>query len=173
MSTAAKYIEAVPVGRIFLFLQNPRYEPAETEAKAIEYMCNKESKYPLARDIAKHGLNPLGRFALLPTDKWTSDKANATYYAAEGNRRICAIKLLNDPDLALASLRKGFEKLAQEWTPVRSVSGVVFDTLEDVRVWLDRIHAGLQGAAGRNKWNAEQNARFDGENKNRSAQQIV
>lgn len=173
MSIAPKNVEMVPVGRIFLYLQNPRHEPFESEAKAIEYLCNKESVFPLARDIAKHGLNPLERFALLPIEKRKSDRSTATYYAAEGNRRVCAIKLLNDPDLAPASLRKSFEKLAQEWTPIKSVSGVVFDALEDVRVWLDRVHAGLQGGVGRKEWNSEQKARFDGENKNRSAQQLL
>jgi hypothetical protein len=173
MAAASKAIVTVPVGRLFLYLENPRHEPLPSEARAIEYLCAKENVPALARDIAKHGLNPLELLALLPANKRRSEKATQSYYAVEGNRRVCAIKLLNDPDLAPANLRKNFENLAQDWTPVTSVYGVVFDDFESARLWLDRIHNGPQDGVGRKQWTSDQKARFDGENKNRAAQQLL
>jgi hypothetical protein len=144
-----------------------------SEPKAIEYLCAKENVYALARDISKHGLNPLELLALLPANKRKTGKAAQSYHAVEGNHRICAIKLLNDPELAPANLRRGFETFAQDWTPVTSVRGVVFNDFEAARLWLDRIHNGPQDGVGRKQWTSDQKARFDGENKNRAAQQLL
>src|SRR5437762_8004046 len=127
MPTAPKAVENINIGRVFFDLDNPRHEPFVSEPQTIEYLCAKEGVYPLARDIARHGLNPLERFALVPVK---SKGAKVTGYTmAEGNRRLCAIKLLADPELAPASLRKAFEQLAATWTPIITISGVVFDKL--------------------------------------------
>jgi hypothetical protein len=173
MPSAPKPIEAVPVGRIFLLLGNPRHKPFDTEAQAIAYLCDKEFVYPLARDIAELGLNPLERFALIPAEKRKTNQPPHNYYVAEGNRRVCAIKLLNDPELAPPNLRKSFEKLAETWRPIKTVSGVLFDGVESVKVWLDRTHTGEQGGIGRRKWDAEQKSRSDGDSKNKPAQALL
>lgn len=171
VAQAPKFLDAVPVSRIFLMLNNPRHDPLETEAKVIAKLCAKENVYPLARDIAKHGLNPLERFALLATGKTKS--GTASYTVAEGNRRICALKLLNDPELAPANLRKSFTKLSDGWAPVTTVPAAVFEDLESVELWLDRIHNGPQDGIGRKPWNSEQKQRFDGGNKNKAAQALL
>jgi hypothetical protein len=66
MASKTKRVDAVPVGRLFLALDNPRFEPVEAESKAIEELCTKENVYPLARDIVKYGINPLENLALVP-----------------------------------------------------------------------------------------------------------
>jgi len=157
--------DPVPVGRIFLDLKNPRHVPFTSEDEVIEYLCDKEDVWPLARDITNIGLNPLERFALVPV----AGQKDA-YTMAEGNRRLCALKLLADPDRAPAKLRKGFEGLAKRRAAVTAVSAVVFDNDAEVRVWLERIHNGPQGGIGRKPWNADQQQRFSGSNKNKVAQ---
>jgi hypothetical protein len=166
-----KFIEGVPIGRIFLALNNPRHETYDTEGKVIAYLCQKESIYPLAKDIVKWRLNPLERFALVPGTK-KRDSTAPTYVSAEGNRRICALKLLNDPELAPANLRNSFERLAEQWdSPITKVSAAVFDDPEDPAIdhWLERIHNGFQGGTGRKDWSADQKQRFYGGSKNRAA----
>lgn len=166
------YVDDIPVGRIFLALDNPRHEPVDSEGEAIERLCTKEDVVPLARDIVKHGLSPLERFALTPIGK--TKAGQATYWVAEGNRRICALKLLSDPDLAPPKFRKTFEKLAEGWlSPVTSVSGAVFTDQETLQIWLDRVHSGAQGGIGRKTWDAEQKQRFSGSSKNRLAQAVL
>jgi hypothetical protein len=162
--------DSVPIGRIFLALDNPRHEPVENEAQAIERLCTREDVLPLARDIVRHGLSPLERFALAPIGKRS---AAQSYYVAEGNRRICALKLLADPDLAPAKFRAPFEKLTANWKPIPSISGVVFKDVDTLNVWLERTHNGPQDGIGRKNWNAEQKQRFSGSPKNRLAQQVL
>lgn len=164
-----KFIDAVSVSRIFLKLDNPRHDPYETEAEAIEYLCEHENVYALARDLAKNGLNPLERLALIPIGNKKSKGTDASYTVAEGNRRICALKLLADPDLAPARFRKSFERLGDSYTPIKSVPAAIFSDFETARLWLLRMHNGAQGGIGRKDWNADQKQRFDGGTKNKSA----
>lgn len=165
-----QYLNKVPLGRIFLLHSNPRHEPFETEAEAIKYLCDNEDVYALARDIVNLGTNPLEQCGIIPADK---KKTGGSYFVAEGNRRICALKLLNDPDLAPAKLRNGFSRLGEKWSPIKYVRAVLFDDLDAIRPWLDRIHNGPQGGIGRKPWNADQKSRFDGSNKNRSSQALL
>ncbi len=160
--------EPVPIGRIFLDLTNPRHVPLATEDEAIEYLCEKEDVWQLARDIGQIGLNPLERVALIPI-KGQKD----AYTMAEGNRRLCALKLLADPDRAPARLRKSFETVAALRTQPKSFSAVVFDNEEEVRPWLERMHNGAYDGRGRRQWNAEQSQRYSGSNKNKVAQAFL
>ena len=152
--------------RVFLDQGNPRHEPFDDQDAVIEYLCHDEQVLPLAKDIAKYGLNPLELFALLP-------HGDDVYISAEGNRRLCALKLLNDPELAPANQRQEFKQAASTWTPLQQLFAIVFDNRNDVRLWLDRIHAGFAGGRGRRGWNSEQKARNSGYSKNDLAQTIL
>lgn len=156
----------IDVDRIFLDLENPRHEPFEDQDAAIDYLCRQEQVLSLAKDIVENGLNPLELFALL-------SGGDDVYFSAEGNRRLCALKLLNDPDLAPADLRKDFEQASLDWSPTPRVFAIVFDSRDDVRLWLDRIHAGFSEGRGRRQWNAEQKARNSGYSRNDAAQILL
>jgi hypothetical protein len=39
LTVKPKQLDAVPLGRIFLQLANPRHDPFENEAQVIEYLC--------------------------------------------------------------------------------------------------------------------------------------
>jgi len=98
--------QSISVDRIFLDLHNPRHKPYSSEAEVIEYLCRYESVYALAKDMSEIGLNPLELFALISLDTKGKITKSTPFMVAEGNRRMCAIKLLNDPDLAPTKLRK-------------------------------------------------------------------
>ena len=151
---------------------NPRHEPVRAEGEAIEKLCANEDIQQLARDIAEHGLNPLEKFALVPI-KRKSRSGPESFYVAEGNRRICALRLLRDPDLAPTQIRPTFEKLSESWAPIETIEAVVFRSEDDLRLWLDRTHNGPQGGIGRRQWKPEQKQRFDGGTKNRLALTIL
>ena len=162
-------IESTPminVERVYLNLENPRHEPFDNQDTVIEYLCHDEQVLPLAKDIADYGLNPLEHFALIPDGE-------ETYIAVEGNRRLCAIMLLIDPDLAPPEQRKDFEEIAKSWTPILQISAKVFKDRNEVRLWLDRIHAGSAQGRGRRQWNAEQKTRNSGYTKNTLAQKVL
>lgn len=142
----------ISVDRVFLDQNNPRHEPFESQTEAINYLCGNEKIAELAEDIVENGLNPLELFALIKED-------GDTYFSAEGNRRLCAIKLLNDPDLAPSKYRQKFEALSENYVPIVSIFSVEFKDRENVRLWLDRIHAGQDNGRGRRQWNPEQKSR--------------
>lgn len=166
MDYGIEFATMIDVDRVFLDLRNPRHDPYEDHDAAIYYLCHKERVLPLAVDIVNHGLNPLELFAVI------ADGDDA-YFAAEGNRRLCAIKLLNDPDLAPAEFRKDFEKASQKWTPIDKLFAMVCSDRGEVKLWLDRIHAGFAEGRGRREWNAEQKARNSGYSKNDLAQLVL
>lgn len=160
----------VDFDRVILNLTNPRHEPFASQDEAIDFLCRHEYVYDLAKDVAKVGLNPLELFALLPSTKKGRRK---TYVVGEGNRRLCALMLLNDPELAPPKERARFRELAADWAPVPELFAIVFDTQDDIDQWIERIHGGLQGGIGRKTWNAEQKTRFTGDRKNIIAQAIL
>ena len=152
--------------RVFLDRYNPRHEPFDDQDAVIEYLCRDEQVLQLAKDIAKNGLNPLELFALIPD-------GDDVFVSAEGNRRLCALKLLNDPDLAPPHQRGEFERTSLSWSPIQQLFAIVFKNRDEVRLWLDRIHAGFADGRGRRQWNAEQKARNSGYSKNDLAQSVL
>jgi hypothetical protein len=161
----------VEVDRIFLDQENPRHKPYQTQSEVIDYLCNHESILSLARDIVAHGLNPIEQFALIPDED--ADEGTPTYVVAEGNRRICALKLLHDADLAPSKLRNGFVQAANGWSGIEPLPCVLFDDREAVDLWLTRIHDGEQGGIGRRKWSADQSARHSGSDKDKVALKVL
>ena len=160
-------IETIEVNRICLDLENPRHEPYEREHEAIQYLCQSEKTLALARDIVEHGLNPLELFAVIP-------EGDDLYVAAEGNRRLCALKLLLDPERAPGRKKTDFRKLAEGWdSPITEVSAVAFANRDAVRLWLERTHGGEDQGRGRISWNSETKTRFTGAEKNALAQQLL
>lgn len=170
---ALQNIERVQVSRISLYLGNPRHEPLKDQTETIAALCAKEDILPIAKDIANLGLNPLENFAIFPTGGKPKPGGAQHYISAEGNRRLCALKLLNDPDLAPPKIRKAIEKLSASWTQIRTVSAVIFKDFHETRVWLERTHNGAYGGIGRKQWNADQKTRFDGKNKNSLALEVL
>jgi hypothetical protein len=167
-------VQSISVDRIFLDLENPRHKPYKSEEEVIEYLCRYESVYALAKDMSEIGLNPLESFALISLDINKKITKTTPFVVAEGNRRMCAIKLLNDPDLAPTKLRKDFLKLAEDSVHTFSaVPAIIFKDGTEVDVWLERIHGGPQGGIGRKPWNAEQKTRHLGDRKNALAQSIL
>lgn len=161
----------VELDRIFLDQENPRHKPYDTQSEVIEYLCVHESILSLARDIATYGLNPIEQFAVIP-DGNSGDSA-LTFVVTEGNRRVCALKLLHDPDLAPARLRNSFRQAANGWSGISPLPCVSFEDRDAVDLWLTRIHDGEQGGKGRRKWSSDQSARHSGSDKDKVALRIL
>ena len=153
---ASRHLGPIDVERIFLYEENPRHEPIESQPEIIEHLCKDEQVYNLARDIAAAGPNPL---ELLGVVTIPGSSAKKSYQVWEGNRRVCALKLLNDPDLAPAHLRKDFARLGANYKPIKRINSVVFDDHDDLRYWMGIIHGGTQAGVGRLDWDSPQKER--------------
>lgn len=157
----------IQLDKIFLDLNNPRHIPHPSEVETINYLCENEDIFNLAKDIALYGLNPLENLAVV------KDNKTGTYVVAEGNRRLCAIKLLNDPYRAPQKLQKKFSELSRHWKGISELEVIVIEDEENVDLWLTRIHAGQQQGIGRRQWDSEQKTRHFGDSKNTLAQLVL
>lgn len=143
--------DRVPVLDLLLNKENPRHDPKKNQEEIIEYLCADEQVENLARHISLHGPNPLEQVAVF--------KSEGNLVVAEGNRRVCAMQLLNDPERAPASLRARFRKLSQNKLVPAEIGILIFDEYAEAKPWLDIIHGGQQDGVGRRTWNAEQKTR--------------
>jgi hypothetical protein len=171
----ARHQESIEIDRIFLYEENPRHEPIEAEPEIIEYLCKDEQVYNLARSISEAGTNPLQLLGVVQIPGSGAAATKKVYQAWDGNRRVCAIKLLNDPDLAPPHLRKDFTRLASvsAHVPIKKINCVVFDDHDDLRFWMGIIHDGAQAGVGQLDWDADQKARFFGSSRNRVALAVL
>lgn len=171
----ARHLDSVEVHRIYLYEENPRHEPIETQDEIIEHLCKDEQVFNLARNISDAGPNPLELLGLVQIPGSGAASAKKVYQVWEGNRRVCAIKLLNDPDLAPPHLRKDFARLASEsgQLPIKRLSTVIFDDHDDLKYWMGIIHNGVQAGVGRLHWDASQKARHFGSSRNRVALAVL
>jgi len=152
---------------------NPRHEEVNGEIEAIRELCKSENIEVLARDIQLHGVSPAERLIVMAVDEDEDDPKRDQYFVAEGNRRICALKLLHDPELAPSNIRKQIQTYADKWNKIDELDVVIIRDAEARRFWMQRIHDGEQGGKGRKRWNAEQKTRFSGTGRNMLAQALL
>lgn len=167
--------KSVAVRNIYLDPQNPRHEPIANESEILAYLLKTEDIRALARSIAQLGaLSPLELLALVP-----HPKAKNKYIAAEGNRRICALKLLLDPDKAPNEREKRYFRnlQAQMSHPIKVVEATIFSDMDETRTWVGIRHDGEQGGVGTKSWKANQSTRFklqgDGNSPNAQALHLL
>jgi hypothetical protein len=159
--------QKIKITDLYLDVKNPRHE-TNSQEDAIAWLCNNEKIDELASDIVENGLNPLELIAILNIEK-------NIWHTLEGNRRVCAIKLLIEPELAPnAKIKKKFELLSSEWRePISELECVSFETREESSIWLDRLHLGEQDGLGRVKWNATQKQRRSDNPENKRALMVL
>lgn len=145
--------EIVDIFNIYLDPKNPRFEPIEDQISIIEHLVSTEKIKELAKDIAEHGLSPLDTIAAFLN-------AKGRYVALEGNRRLCALMLLNDPDRAPEKSIGYFRDLQKNArTLYKTISCHVFKSRDDANIWLERRHQGEDGGKGISSWSSQQISR--------------
>lgn len=152
-----KYLDNVPLTRLHLDPDNPRHDPIQDEDKIIAQLFRSERVLALARNIAKNGgISPLEKIGVIEM----ADNPGH-YFVAEGNRRICALKVLHDPRKApTPGARSSLEALSQRASIPPKMSVVVFKDRTVARPWLELRHLGAQDGAGTRPWDTTQKARF-------------
>lgn len=141
------------IKNLFLDSKNPRHIPIENQKEIISYMIEKEKIRPLAKDIAEKGNNPLDLIGIVIE--------NNKRIVLEGNRRVCALKLLNDPTLAPKKYQRYFEKLQQQMPEkIDSVVVYQFATRTEANPWLSTLHTASSNTS-RKAWSPEQQTRFE------------
>lgn len=153
--------ENISIDILLLSEGNPRLEASWSEDEAISKMVEDQNDklYELASDIVLHGFNPLDTIGVYPSDTY-----NGYYEVGEGNRRVCALKLLINPERIKdinASLYSKFKELSKNFTNPNSIEVGVFEDVDSINHWMEIRHMGEQGGKGLSKWNSVQKARFN------------
>jgi len=144
--------------------QNPRLAQPSSGQREILQAIAKEQKHKLvvlAKDIVEHGTNP-GDLPYVTSAKDEFDR----YIVLEGNRRLAALRGLENPELlkdaldgrSLAQLRR-LSKEYQE-SPVDSLQCVDFKARKDADHWILLRHTGENDGAGIARWVSDQAGRF-------------
>lgn len=165
--------QPVSITKIYLDTENPRHETLPDEPSIIKHLVAKEKVRALAKDIAEAGgTSPIELIALVK-----HPKVKTGYVVVEGNRRLCALKLLQDPDKAGNEKDKRyFATLAQGMkAAISKVNATVFDTREEAQRWFALRHEGEQDGVGTKAWDAQQKSRFGlrTQGKNPNAQALL
>jgi len=155
----------LPISSLFLDCENPRLENLqESQTEAIRALISapkqKQKLLRLAQDIVEHGLNLSELPIVMPSN------GDHQYIVLEGNRRLAAIKLLENPGnfvelytgKALAQLRN--LSLEYQKGPIAVIRCVIIDNREEAHHWIELRHEGEQQGAGVVPWGASEAARF-------------
>jgi hypothetical protein len=169
----------ISINSVLLDPENARHGDKASQREIYAWMCGDEIGHKvvkLATEIAREGNSPLETPAVIPAP----DGAGKPWGVVEGNRRIAALKFLNNPKLCPDfRLRKQYERLrANAETPVASkIDFVVFDNIDVARYWIETRHGGENGGAGIIPWGPMEvdnfAARFGKRTTNRPAVELI
>jgi hypothetical protein len=157
--------KSLKIGSLLLDQQNPRIPPVTNQREALQQVIDdqQEKLANLADHIAEQGLNPIDLWfverSVTQSDKWI---------VLEGNRRIAALKILDNPNVLSGlilsnSLQKRLEAAAKSFRKdtVEPVS-CVETTREEANPWIQLRHTGADQGRGLVDWNGQASARFRG-----------
>lgn len=155
--------QGISVGNLLLDTSNYRIMKQASQKGARDAIIAEQGKklVKLAEDIIEHGLNPFDLPMVID-----AEDGNQNYVVVEGNRRLTAINLLLDPELARdTSVYKAFSGLNKKHADAipMVLNCVIAPNKSSALVWINRKHAnGLEGA-GTEPWTSMAKARADAE----------
>jgi hypothetical protein len=147
--------------QLLLDLKNPRLERIEEqELEALQSLWRRALKMlGMAHHITEKGLDPTARMAVISA-------GGSKFVALEGNRRLAALKALEDPgkvsDVLTAPQRAKLEGYSRDYlkSPVAGIPCAVFATREEADPWIELRHSPDPTGAGVLMWGAKERSRF-------------
>jgi hypothetical protein len=149
---------AVALPKLQLNTENDRHGPLPSQQDCIKWMLEYlgDEIFNLAQDIAANGLSPLDNLLVLPA----GDDAPGEYVMWEGNRRLTALKLLDNPDRCEdAKLAGRFRALRNGAEIPSEVICIVAPSEEDADRLMELRHQGPQQGVGTVPWTGAQKTR--------------
>ena len=151
----------IEIDNLLLDLRNPRAKVADSQRDEIQKIIA-DSKgnelVALGRSLIENDQNPLANIGVV------KDGDSGKYITLEGNRRLTALKLLNNPSLSNDDrIEKAFSRLASKYEHddiPSSLFCVVFKTREDAVEWIQLTHTGENDGVGVKRWSTNQQNRF-------------
>ena len=135
-------------------------EQDSQRAAILEMIADQKTKLVnLARDLVEVGPSP-GEPVWVTKDT----KNRGQYIVLEGNRRVTALKLMENPALADGTIvEKHFRNLSKLYQkkPVRELEALVFASREDAQPWIRRRHMTAASGVGLQGWTPLAKGRAD------------
>ena len=154
----------IPTSDLRIDEENPRLpQPNLGQREAFRANAGVEGRklLALARHVREHGLD-LGDLPIVMAFPKEKDK----YVVLDGNRRLTAVKALENPELFVDAVENrvliGIRRLSKDYQaePIESVMCVVMRDREEAHPWIElRNTSQLEGAAGV-PWQPDEIARF-------------
>jgi hypothetical protein len=147
------YNETIPVNNLILDSKNPRlplYMHGKDESEIIDYLILQESTLELMQAIGEKGFF-LGE-QLLVVEKGDD------FLVVEGNRRLTAVKLINNPEIAKAQstiVKRIKEEAKPENQNIPFLPCMIFEKEEDIHDYI-----GYRHVTGIQPWNLRQKAEY-------------
>lgn len=158
----------VDVEKLHFDLKNPRFPSLSVEMDALHAFCSAEHARKtvlLAENIADRGLNPSELLIVIEEE----GQRKGHYIVVEGNRRLCALKLLSIPQRAVDSpLSKAFQSRIRKAADLLGTEGLakiscrLLRNRETADYWIALKHTGENDGVGVVQWDGEETARFRG-----------
>ncbi len=158
-------IKSIPLVNLLLDVVNPRFETEQDNQRdAIRTMAEEQGEklLSLADDIVEHGLDPASLTIVMPSETGAS-----RHVVLEGNRRVVALKILQQPDL-VSGVWSGkrlqrLKELHSKFKPaqIKDIPAVVLPDREAANHWIVLRHRGEQGGRGIVSWDGMAVARYE------------
>lgn len=150
--------QPIAVTDLLLNGENPRIEEASSQRDILSALLDREERKieVLAKHITEHGgVNP-SELPIVVKDK------GKQYTVLEGNRRLAALKILGNPDLAEGySIEKKMREHAKNANLPTTLLCLVADSEEDARPWIEIRHTGENNGAGIVPWDSYMRTRWE------------
>ena len=133
------------ITQLLLNSTNPRFDPVQHQTETIEAMIEDQGDklIVLAKHIVANGLNPTDLIMVQSIGK-------NQWVVREGNRRITALKILNQPDLIpdiYSKIKRDFQSLntSVDKELFKNITCVVIDDekIENARLFAQRFTANM------------------------------
>lgn len=151
MSNTSK--EIVNIQQLKFDKLNPRLpkrlQGITDEAKIIDYMLKNGSILELMKSIAETGYSEAEPLLVV------LDADDKKYVVVEGNRRLTAVKLLNDPSLAKVRITSVDEIVKDAIAVPNDIPVIIYSAREDILDYL-----GYRHITGVKEWGALEKARY-------------
>jgi hypothetical protein len=133
---------------------NFRMEPNLDQPAALKAMVRRQGKklIALAESLVRQRPSR-GEFIWVAPDPRPENTGK--YIVCEGNRRVTAIKVLNEPALADGTSWAGaFRELSKEFrdNPIRQLRAILYSSIDEARPDVYRRHTNEQDGAGLEDW---------------------
>ncbi|MBN1160655.1 MAG: hypothetical protein JXA17_01735 [Dehalococcoidales bacterium] len=154
----------IPLADLLIDEENPRLtQPNVGQREALRSLATYQGRklQKIAEDILINGLDPSELFIVM-----RFDEEENRYVVIDGNRRLTALKSLENPDLlsdaVKTSVLTAIRRLSKKYqvAPIETVSCVIVKDRDEARHWIELRHTGEREGAGSVLWGSDENARF-------------